>query len=135
MPTSFSKYGTILNFLAPFIASTERNSYNILRSRVEDEIAETQLEQVKSHRSRRNLKGFVYGRQQTRENVITLLADTCFNSWYYFYHHYQAQNRPIITMFFMDFTVVLVSPEFRTWHEKYEHNHPWLAHSYVFMIH
>ena len=54
-PHSLNKCTTILNFPVAPTTSAERNSYENLHNRVQHEIAETQLEQIKAHCFHRNL--------------------------------------------------------------------------------
>ena len=102
---------------------------------MEHEIAETQLDQIASHRSVRNMQGFIIGRQKQRLDAITLLANLTCIFWFCIKDHNNATNYPLIIKFLMDFADTISTPKFCDWHNKHEKNYSWLTHSYVVMIH
>ena len=112
-PQNLSKITTVLNFLAPPITSVERGLYNNLTSRVQNEIAKTQLDQVEAYRSQRNMNTFVMGRQRHRPDALALLANLTCNSWFYVSDQHLAKNFPLIIKFFMEFADILASQAFR----------------------
>lgn len=130
-----TKVLSVLNYLAPPVTPAEKGIYDSLNNRMEHEIAETQLDQIESHRSVRNMQGFIMGRQKLRSDAITLIANLTCKFWFCIQDHDHALNCPLIIKFLLEFADTISTPKFRDWHDKHEKNYPWLTHTYVVMIH
>ena len=110
---NFNKVTTILNFIAPLITSVERGIYKNLTSRVQNDIAETQLDQIEANRSQRSMDSFIMGFQCHRLDGLEFIANLTCNSWFYVLDQHLAKNCPLIIKFFMEFADILASQKFR----------------------
>ena len=111
---------SVLNYLAPPVTSVERGIYDSLNNRMRHEIAETQLDQIETHRAVRNMHGFIMGRQSQRSDAITLVANLACKFWFCMHKNNHAHNCPLLIKFFMEFADTISTPKFRDWHEKHE---------------
>ena len=61
----------------------KRGLHHTLTSRMQNEIAKDQLDQVESHHSEINMRCFIMVCQRCRTGAIALLANLPCNSWFY----------------------------------------------------